>query len=95
MSKRFDKTEEGINVLRKGQDTLTSHVNTIDSELTSAWTHQKDLLARVDMNLTALRNKQLDNSNAPLTTGGISVLKFGFLYYTCHECSQRFNHSTF
>ena len=79
MSSKVDKTDEGLNVLRTGQDILTSHVKTMENELTSVRTQQKDLSDKVDRNLTELRNHQLDNSNAPLTPGGISVFRFGFL----------------
>ena len=80
LSSRVDLTEDGMNVLRTGQDTLASHVSTMNSELTSVQTKQKDLSDRVDRNIIALRNRQLDNSNSPLTTGGISVFRLGFLY---------------
>ena len=80
ISSRVDQTDEELNVLRTGQDILASHVNTMDKEITSVRTQQKDMSDQVDRNLTALRDQQLDNSNAPLTTEGNLVLRLGFLY---------------
>ena len=81
MSSRVDQTDKTINAMRTGQETLTSHVQTMDRELTSVQTQQRDFSDQVDRNLTALRNQQLDNSNEPLTTEGISVLRL-ILYMT-------------
>ena len=70
MSSKVHRTEEGLESLKTRHDTLSSHVDTIDRELTSVRTKNKELSYQVDMNLTALRNQQLDNSTAPLSTEG-------------------------
>ena len=83
MSSKVHQTEEGLNALQTGQGTLTSHVNTMNRELTSVRTQQKDLSDRVDRDLTAIRNQQLDDSNAPITTEGMFGVEADFLYTPC------------
>ena len=79
MSSRVHQTEEGLN-LRFGRETLISHVDTMDRELKSVRTQQKDLSVRVDRDLKTLSHRHLDISNTPVTKEGMFSVRDGVLY---------------
>ena len=66
MSNKVHQTGEGLDSLKKGQGVLTSHVDTMNRELTSVKTQHETLsshLDTMDRELTSVRTKQKDLSD--------------------------------